>query len=111
MQELEQTFLEEFDGAEEQLQRERFKNAVILFSKALFALCDLLLHSKLGIDQCEARKLIAQSAHFHLCLMAYAILKKEQYLTSKSIYRIKRKCSFNFKTADNILSKLNFQSA
>jgi len=70
-----------------------------------------MLHSKLGIDQCESRKLIAQSAHFHLCLMAYAILKNEQCVTGKSIYRIKRKCSFNFKTADNILSKLNFQSA
>jgi hypothetical protein len=70
-----------------------------------------MLHSKLGIDQCESRKLIAQSAHFHLCLMAYAILKNEQYITGKSIYRIKRKCSFNFKTADNILFKLNFQSA
>lgn len=70
-----------------------------------------MLHSKLGIDQCESRKLIAQSAHFHLCLMAYAVLKNEQYITGKSIYRIKRKCSFNFKTADNILSKLNFQSA
>ena len=70
-----------------------------------------MLHSKLGIDQCESRKLIAQSAHFHLCLMAYAILKNEQYLTGRSIYRIKRNCSFDFKTSDNILSKLNFQSA
>ena len=70
-----------------------------------------MLHSKLGIDQCESRKLIAQSAHFHLCLMAYAVLKNEQYITGKSIYRIKRKCSFDFKTADNILFKLNFQSA
>lgn len=70
-----------------------------------------MLHSKLGIDQCESRKLIAQSAHFHLCLMAYAILKNEQYITGKSIYRIKRKCSFDFKIAANILSKLNFQSA
>jgi len=70
-----------------------------------------LLHSKLGLDQCESRKLIAQSAHFHLCLMAYAVLKNEQYLTGKSIYQIKRKCSFDFKIADNILSKLNFQSA
>lgn len=70
-----------------------------------------LLHSKLGIDQCESRKLIAQSAHFHLCLMAYVILKNEQYITGKSVYQIKRKCSFDFKTADNILSKLNFQSA
>jgi len=70
-----------------------------------------MLHSKLGLDQCESRKLIAQSAHFYLCLMAYTILKNEQYLTGKSIYQIKRKCSFDFKTADNILSKLNFQSA
>lgn len=70
-----------------------------------------MLHSKLGIDQCESRKLIAQSAHFHLCLMAYAILANEKCITGKSIYRIKRKCSFDFQTADNILSKLNFQSA
>jgi hypothetical protein len=70
-----------------------------------------MLHSKLGIDQCESRKLIAQSAHFHLCLMAYAILANEKYLTGRTIYSIKRKCSFDFKIADNILSKLNFQSA
>jgi putative transposase len=70
-----------------------------------------MLHSKLGIDQCESRKLRAQEAHFHLCLMAYAVFKNEQYLTGKSIYQIKRECSFDFKTADNILSKLNFQSA
>jgi len=70
-----------------------------------------MLHSKLGIDQCEARKLLAQSAHFHLCLMAYATLKNEAYITRQSIYRIKRKCSFDFQMTDNILSKLNFQSA
>ena len=70
-----------------------------------------MLHAKLGIDQCESRKLIAQSAHFHLCLMAYAVLAREKYITGQSVYQIKRKCSFNFKTADNILSKLNFQSA
>jgi putative transposase len=70
-----------------------------------------MLHSKLGIDQCESRRLIAQSAHFHLCLMAYTVLANEKYITGKSIYQIKRQCSFDFKTADNILSKLNFQSA
>ena len=32
-------------------------------------------------------------------------------LAGGSIYKIKRKCRFDFKTADNILSKLNFQSA
>lgn len=70
-----------------------------------------ILHAKLGLDQCETRKLIAQEAHFHLCLMAYTVLRHEQYITGRSVYQIKRKCSFNFKTADNILSKLNFQSA
>lgn len=70
-----------------------------------------VLHDKLGFDQCESRKLISQSAHFHLCMMAYIVLRNEQYIAGKSIYQIKRKCSFNFKTADNILSKLNFQSA
>jgi len=46
--ELEKTFLEEFEGAQEQLEKERFKNAAILFSKALFALCDLIIYSKLN---------------------------------------------------------------
>lgn len=70
-----------------------------------------VLHSKLGIDQCSARKLTSQSAHFHLCLMTYIALEKEKYITGKSIYWIKRECSFNFKTAGNLLNKLNFQSA
>ena len=70
-----------------------------------------MLHSKLGIDQCESRSLNAQSAHFHLCLMAYAVFAKERCNSGQSVYQIKRNCSFDFKTADNILSKLNFQSA
>ncbi len=69
------------------------------------------LHYKLGLDQCEARKLTSQSAHFHLCLMAYIALEKEKYITGKSVYQIKQECSFDFKTAENILNKLNFQSA
>lgn len=70
-----------------------------------------VLHSKLGLNQCEARKLTSQTAHFHLCLMAYIMLEKEKYITNQSIYQIKQECSFNFKTAENILNKLNFQSA
>lgn len=46
MEELEKTFLEEYEGAIEQLQKNRYKNATILLSKSLFALCDLLIYSK-----------------------------------------------------------------
>jgi hypothetical protein len=44
--ELENTFIEEYEGAKEQIEKQRYKNATILFSKALFALCDYLLFSK-----------------------------------------------------------------
>jgi hypothetical protein len=47
MEELDSTFIEEYEGANEQLEKQRYKNATILFSKALFALCDLLIYQKL----------------------------------------------------------------
>ena len=70
-----------------------------------------MLHSKLGLDECQARKLDSQIAHYHLCLMAYVVLEKESFITQKTIYRIKRNCSFEPEQADNILFELNFQSA
>ncbi|MEK6816544.1 MAG: hypothetical protein AABY09_02945, partial [Nanoarchaeota archaeon] len=48
MEELEETFIEEYEGAVEQFKKERYKNATILFSKSLFALCDLMIYSKLS---------------------------------------------------------------
>lgn len=47
MSELINTFKEEYAGALDELAKKRFKNAAILFSKSLFALCDLLLEQKL----------------------------------------------------------------
>ena len=47
MEELQKTFIEEYIGAEEQLEKQRYKNATILFSKAIFALCDLIILLKL----------------------------------------------------------------
>ena len=70
-----------------------------------------VLHGKLGIDQCQTRKYVSQYAHFHLCLLAYTVLEKESFIQNRSIYQIKRNCSFNFKYADNIINKLIFQSA
>lgn len=70
-----------------------------------------MLHSKLGLDQCQARKLTAQIAHFHLCLIAYIVLEEMSFIQSQKIYRIKKHCSFNFKYADNLLNTLFFQGA
>lgn len=47
MKEIEDTFLEEYLGGLEQYQKSRYKNTLILLSKSLFALCDLLIYEKL----------------------------------------------------------------
>jgi len=69
------------------------------------------LHDKLGIDECQARKLGSQTAHFHLCLIAFIALEKESFIQRKTIYQMKRNCSFDFREADNILNRLFFQGA
>lgn len=46
--ELVQTFLEEYNGANDELSKGRYKNSAILFSKALFAACDILIQNKLS---------------------------------------------------------------
>ena len=69
------------------------------------------LHNKLGLDECQARKLSSQIAHFHLCLLAYIVLEKESYIQKRTIYQTKRFCSFDFQYADNILNTLFFQGA
>lgn len=43
------TFMEEYDGGLEEFKKSRFKNSVILFSKSLFALSDLIIFKKLSI--------------------------------------------------------------
>ncbi|MBI4440196.1 hypothetical protein HY638_04460 [Candidatus Woesearchaeota archaeon] len=48
MEEVEKTFLEEYLGAKDEAGKERYKNATILFSKSIFALCDFLLYQKLS---------------------------------------------------------------
>lgn len=48
VEELIQTFLEEYEGAKDELSKGRFKNSAILFSKSLFAMCDFLIQEKLN---------------------------------------------------------------
>jgi len=70
-----------------------------------------MLHHKLGLDECQTRKIDSQIAHFHLCLLAYIALRKESFIKNETMYKIKHNCSFDFKYADNILNKLKFQGA
>ena len=46
-EELVQTFLEEYEGVIDELNKARYKNSAILLSKALFAVCDILIQDKL----------------------------------------------------------------
>jgi len=48
VEELVQTFLEEYQGAEDETDKGRYKNSAILFSKDLFAICDILIQNKLN---------------------------------------------------------------
>lgn len=69
------------------------------------------LHSKLGLDECQAKSIRSQNAHIHLCLMTYLLLQKEKLLTGKTLYQLKRKYSFKPEKADLLLTKLKYQSA
>ncbi len=64
-----------------------------------------MLHYKLGLDQCESRKLQAQTAHFYLCLIVYMIFEKYKTMSNKSIYQLKQRCSFDPRQADFILNQ------
>lgn len=67
-----------------------------------------MLHSKLGLDQCQAISLQAQNAHFHLCLLTFLCLEKERIASQRTIYQIKQGCSFSFQRADYIVNTLFF---
>jgi|SRR3989344_3925570 len=47
MEELSRTIIEEYEGGIEELRKNRYKNSTILLSKALFAVCDLIIYYKL----------------------------------------------------------------
>jgi transposase len=70
-----------------------------------------MLHSKLGIDQCQAISLEAQTTHFYFCLFTFLAFEKQRIITKKTIYQVKQECSFNFQKADYIVNTLFFQGA
>jgi len=69
------------------------------------------LYDQLGLEECQAISLQAQSAHIHLCLMAYMLVEKEKQLTGKTWYELRRDYRFEPKKAEMLLCKLNLQGA
>lgn len=70
-----------------------------------------VLHSELGVDECQARSLVSQHAHLHLCLMAYTMLAHESYFTKRTCYAMRREYRFAPEKADLLITKLIFQGA
>lgn len=52
-----------------------------------------LLRGQLRWGQCPARSEAAQTAHLHLCLMAYCVLEAEAVRQQTTIYQIRRRLS------------------
>ena len=50
-----------------------------------------LMRGQLRWHQCPARSQAAQTAHLHLCLMAYCVLEAEAVRQEMTIYRLRRK--------------------
>lgn len=49
-----------------------------------------ILRGQLRWHQCPARSRAAQTAHLHLCLMAYCVLETEAHQQQTTIYRVRR---------------------
>ncbi|MEW6610422.1 MAG: transposase [Patescibacteria group bacterium] len=70
-----------------------------------------LLHGKLGMDQCEARSLRAQTAHIALCLMSFLILERVKQSTGKTWYQLRREYSFHPERVDLMFNELKLFTA
>lgn len=70
-----------------------------------------VLHNQLGFGDCQARSRQAQTAHFHCCLMAYAVLERQKYFTRQTAYELRRAYRLFPVKANLLISQLIFQGA
>ena len=70
-----------------------------------------MLHGKLGMDECEARALRAQTAHITLCLMSFLILERMRQATGITWYQLRRDYSFHPERADLLFNELKLFTA
>jgi len=63
-----------------------------------------VLHSELGIDECQSRSLIAQTNHCGLCMLGYAVLASEQTRTGQTEYALRHGFKMMPSLADSAVS-------
>lgn len=54
-----------------------------------------MLYDQLGFEQCQAHSLNAQTAHFHLCFVAFIILERAKMNTNQTGYQLRRNYRFH----------------
>ena len=70
-----------------------------------------VLHSSLGLDECESRSLTAQTNHITLCMLAYHVLEHEKTRTGASWYESRHSYMAEPSLADNAVNALFLECA
>lgn len=65
-----------------------------------------VLHSTLGLDECESRSLTAQTNHIALCMLAYHVLENEKTRTGTTWYESRHNYMLDPSLADNAVNAL-----
>lgn len=70
-----------------------------------------VLHDQLGIEDCQAISFRAQTAHLHLCFMAYIALERERRDQHRTHYALRREYRFHPERAERAVNSMIFQGA
>lgn len=65
-----------------------------------------VLHSTLGLDECESRSLQSQTNHIALCMLAYHVLENEKTRTGTTWYESRHNYMLEPSLADNAVNAL-----
>jgi len=70
-----------------------------------------ILYNQLGLEECQSRSIQTQTAHIHLCFLAFAVLERARLETNHTSYQLRRSFRFHPEFVDNLFIKLKFQGA
>lgn len=70
-----------------------------------------ILHSEVGLDECESRSLTSQTNHFALCMLAYYVLESEKTRTETTMYAARHSFKLEPSLADSAVNVLFVGSA
>lgn len=70
-----------------------------------------ILHNQLGVNDCQARSLQAQTTHLYLCCMAYVALERETHARNRTHYALRREYRFHPERAERAIDSMIYQGA